>query len=138
LTKIHKILKFDHSECIFKYLNLKGLLPFIEKNTQIRKESTNPSEKDQAKLMNNSIFGKSMENILGRSNFKMFGSSQMNKIIKHLNNPEMKDTYPISDDMILIEMEKQSIIYNKPTYTGKKVKYIFRFLHFRNIKMLAI
>ena len=56
IIKIHKIIRFLHSE---------WLKPFIELNTEIRKNTNNKSEKDLAKLMNNSIFGKSMENILG-------------------------------------------------------------------------
>lgn len=59
LSKIHKILKFK---------KLAWLKPYIEMNTEIRKNTTNASEKEQAKLMNNAIFGKSMENILGIKN----------------------------------------------------------------------
>jgi len=43
-------------------------------NTEIRKVTKNPSEKDQAKLMNNSIFGKSMEKVLGKCNMHLFGN----------------------------------------------------------------
>jgi hypothetical protein len=56
LKKIHKAIRFKEKA---------WLAPYIDFNTEIRKQTSNTSEKDLAKLMNNSIFGKSMENILG-------------------------------------------------------------------------
>lgn len=61
LVKIHKIIRFKEKP---------WLAPYINFNTEIRKQTNNKSDKDHAKLMNNSIFGKSMENILGKNTFK--------------------------------------------------------------------
>ena len=62
ITKVHKILTFEEKPFLKDYIDL---------NTNLRKKAKNDLQKDLFKLMNNEIFGKSMENILNRSNIKL-------------------------------------------------------------------
>ena len=75
VTKIHKILTFDEKPFLKEYIDL---------NIELRKQSKNDLEKDLSKLMNNAIFGKSMENVLNRSNVKLINNDpeKLLKLIK--------------------------------------------------------
>ena len=57
LKKIHRILKFKQSDC---------MRPGIDFNTQKRTISNNEADKKFFKLMNNSVYGKAMENLRKR------------------------------------------------------------------------
>ena len=66
VTKVHRIITFDEKTFLKEYIHL---------NTELRKKSKNDLEKDLFKLMNNAIFGKSMENVLNRSNIKLINNN---------------------------------------------------------------
>jgi len=67
LEKIHRVVEFDQKDFI---------RPYIEKNTKLRASGSNDFEKDFFKLMNNSVFGKTMENVRKRGNFELVHSSK--------------------------------------------------------------
>lgn len=114
LKSIHRILKFSQSTWLKKYIDL---------NTEMRTKSTNEFEKDFYKLMNNCIYGKTMENVDKRVDVKLvtkWGKKgrKQNTASKLIAKPNFKNLSIFSKNFVAIQMNKTSINYNKPIYLG--------------------
>ena len=129
ITKIHKILTFDEKPFLKDYIDL---------NTILRKEAKNDLKKDLFKLMNNAIFGKSMENVLNRSNIKLINNDP-EKLLKLIRQPNFQHAYQISDKLCLVESKPIKTVFDKPIYLGaciletsKLHMYQFWYDHLKN------
>ena len=107
LTKIHRIIEFKQS---------KWLAPYIALNTNLRTEAKNNFEKDFFKLMNNSVFGKTMENIRNRKDIKLVTSKQ--QALKLIAKPNFKHRTIFTENLISVHMSKTKLVFNKPVYVG--------------------
>ena len=108
VTKVHRILTFDEKPFLKEYIDL---------NTELRKNSKNDLENDLFKLMNNSIFGKSMENVLNRSNIKLINNDP-EKLLNLIKQPNFENAYHISNRLALVESKPIKTVFNKPIYLG--------------------
>ena len=108
VTKVHKILTFDEKPFLKEYIDL---------NTDLRKQSKSDLEKDLFKLMNNAIFGKSMENVLNRSNIKLVNNNP-EKLLKLIKQPNFQNAYEISNRLCIVELRPIKTVFNKPIYMG--------------------
>ena len=108
VTKVHRILTFDEKPFLKEHIDL---------NTELRKKSKNELEKDLFKLMNNAILGKSMENVLNRSNVKLINNDP-EKLLKLIKQPNFQNAYQISDRLALVESKPIKTVLDKPIYLG--------------------
>ena len=116
LTKVHRVLKLEE----FAWMK-----PYIELNTNFRKEAKTDFEKDIFKLMNNAVFGKTMENVRNRIDFRLTADENKGKWIK---NPRFKCTKDFNKHLSGFMMNKASVTLNKPIYVGQAILNISKTL----------
>ena len=88
-------------------------------NTKLRKEAKNESEKDFFKLMNNSGYGKTMENERKHRDIKLVTTEE--KRIKLVSEPNYHTTKQFSENLLAMEMKKTKVKKNKPVYLGMSI-----------------
>ena len=90
-------------------------------NTKLRKKAKNYFEKDFFKLMDNSIFGKTMENVRKHIDIKLVKKKKDKKRNKLVSEPNYHTTKRFSENLLAIEMEKTKVKMNKPIYLGMSI-----------------
>jgi hypothetical protein len=95
--------------------------PYIRHNTEHRKRATNDFEKDLYILMNNSVFGKMMENLRKRVDFKLVRSSEEDRLRKLIAKPDYARCKIFDDDMVALHMHNISLCLNRPIYVGMSI-----------------
>ena len=103
--KIHKTIEFNQKA----WLKL-----HIDMNTELRKLAKNDFENDLFKFLNNSVFGKTMENIRKHRDIKLVTKDK--KRSKLVSEPNYHTINLISEDLPIIEMKKTKVKMNKPIY----------------------
>ena len=117
ISKIHCGISFDESPWMKPYINF---------NTRLRMQSKNKFESDFFKLMNNCVFGKTIENIRNRIDIKLVTSQKQAE--KYINRPNYTGRTTFSDNLVAIHMGKTSIYMNKPIYLGMCILGISKIL----------
>ena len=108
--KVHRVIRFDQEA---------WLKPYIDMNTKLRMQAKNEFEKDFFKLMNNSVFGKTMENVRNHQGIKIVTTNKQRK--KFASEPNYHTTKYISKDLLIMEMKKVEVKMNKPVYLGQAI-----------------
>ena len=119
LKKVHRGIKFNQS-CWME--------PYIRKNTELRKEAKNAFEKDFFKLMNNSVFGKTIESIRKRQNVKLIDDGK--KALKLSSKPNFDRATIFDEHLVAIHMKKTEVYFNKPIFVGQAILDISKTLMF--------
>ena len=95
------------------------LKTYIDFNTQLRTAATNDFEKDFFKLMNNSVFGKMMENIKKHRNIKLVMTEE--KYLRTVMKPNFKSGVLFGENLMGCEMGKINVVMNKPVYLSQVI-----------------
>ena len=112
LKRVKRALEFEQ-ECWME--------PYIRMNTEFRKQAKNDFEKNFYKLMNNSVFGKTMENLRNRVDIRIVRSNEKDKIRKLVASPLYARHVIFTNDLVGIDMHKSRLLLNKPVYTGMTI-----------------
>ncbi|KFM71739.1 hypothetical protein X975_17934, partial [Stegodyphus mimosarum] len=127
LKKIHRVLKFEQSEWLKPYINL---------NTDLRSKARNSFEKDFFKLMNNAIFGKTIENIRKRVDIKLCSNGKTAE--KLVSAPNFKYRTIFSSNLAAFHMKKTKLTFNKPICIGMSIldlsKTLMNDFHYNQMK----
>jgi hypothetical protein len=127
LTKVHRVLSFHQSNWLQHYINF---------NTDQRKKAKNDFEKDFFKLMNNAIFGKTMENVRNRVDVKLKTTPQ--SVQKLINLPTFNGLTQFPNNLTAVHMLQTEIKFNKPIIIGFSIlelsKHLMYDFHYNTIK----
>ena len=107
LKKIHRVLQFDQSPWLKQYIDF---------NTLKRTHAKNSFEKDFFKLMNNSVFGKTMENIRKRVDVRLVTSKE--KLSKLASKPTFVSTKIFNKNLVAVHKIRETLTMNRPAYIG--------------------
>ena len=120
LKDLHRVIKFNQEA---------WLKPCVKMNTKLCKEAKNEFEKHFFKLMNNSFFGKTMENVRKHTDIKLVTTKE--KRIKLVSEPNYHTTKQFSENLLVIEVKKTKVKMNKPTYLGMFILDISKTLMYK-------
>ena len=95
------------------------LKPYIDINTGLRKEAKNEFEKDSFKLMNNSVFGKTIENVRKHRDINLVTTDEKRNNL--VSVPNYHTTKCFSENVLAIEMKKTKEKMNKSVYLGMSI-----------------
>ena len=104
---------------VIRFMQKTWLEPYVDMNTKLRKKAKSEFEKDFFKLMNNSVFGKTMENVRKHRDIKLLTTEE--RRIKLVSEPNYHTAKHLSDKLLAIEMKKTKVKMNKPVYLGMPI-----------------
>ena len=107
---IHRVIEFKQSAWMKEYIDF---------NTRLRTAAKNDFEKDFYKLMNNSVFGKTMENIRKHRNIKLVNDEE--EYLRNVMRPNFKSGTLLGPDLMSYKMGKVRVVMNKPVYLGQAI-----------------
>jgi hypothetical protein len=109
VSEVHDIVSYEQSQWLKEYIDF---------NTKMRKDAKNEFERDFYKLMNNSVFGKTMENV--RNRMKMHITTSEDNAKKWFSKPTFKNCIE-GCGIYMIEMYKDEVVLDKPIYVGTTI-----------------
>ena len=128
IIKVHRVLEFNQSPWLKQYIDF---------NTEKRKNAKNAFEKNFFKLLNNSVFGKTMENLRKRADVRLVTDEK--KLIKLTSKPIYVSCKIFNENLVAVHKIKETLTLNRPAYVGmcildlsKTLMYDFHYNYIKN------
>ena len=115
LKKVQRVIQFHQKAWLKPYMN-----------TELRKKAKNDFRKDFFKLMNNAVFGKTMQNLRKHKDIKLVTTDK--RRIRLVREPNYHTTKWFSENLLAIEMNQTKVKMNKPIYLGLSILEISKIL----------
>ena len=113
LTKIHRDIRHTEGKFLGKY---------IVSNTESRMVAKNEFEKDFFKLMNNSVFGKTMENVRERSKIRIVNYQETKRLETLIARPNYRGSFVFEgSELVSVSMGESKVTLNKPIYLEQAI-----------------
>lgn len=127
LKKAHRELEFDQSPWLKQYIDF---------NTQKRTNANNTFEKDFFKLLNNSIYGKTCENLRKRVDVRLVADQK--KLSKLVSKPTFVHSKIFNENLVAVHKIKECLTLDRPAYIGMCILNLSKVLtydfHYNYIK----
>ena len=127
IKKVHRVLSFNQSPWLKQYIDF---------NTLKRTNAKNSFEKDFFKLMNNSVFGKTMENLRKRVDVRLVTDEK--KLVQLTSKPTFVSSKMFNENLVAVHKIKETLTLNRPAYVGMCILDISKTLiydfHYKYIK----
>ena len=107
VTKVHRALRFNQSPWLKQYIDF---------NTEKRKNANTSFEKDFFKLMNNSVFGKTMENLRKRVDVRLV--TDKDQLAKWTSKPTYVSSKIFNGNLVAVHKLKEKLTLNRPACIG--------------------
>ena len=107
VTKVHRALRFNQSPWLKQYIDF---------NTEKRKNANTSFQKDFFKLMNNSVFGKTMENLRKRVDVRLV--TNKDQLAKWTSKPTYVSSKIFNENLVAVHKLKEKLTLNRPAYIG--------------------
>ena len=117
LKKVYRILRYEQSA---------WMKPYIDLNTNLRAQAKSDAEKDFYKLANNSVFGKTMENIRKRVDVRLVTTEK--QALKLVAKPNFDRRVGFTENLAAVHMKKTKLKFDKPVYLGACILDISKLL----------
>jgi hypothetical protein len=127
LKKIHRAIRFHQSPWLKTYIDF---------NTRMRAQASSDFEKNFYKLMNNAVYGKTLEKTRKHLDIKLV--TDPNRLVKHAVSPLFKRFKRFDENLVAVELLRSQVLMNRPIYVGfcvlevSKLKmYAFHYEHMK-------
>ena len=122
-------MKITKISCVYQFNQSNWLKDYIDFNTNQRKIAKTDFEKNLFKLLNNSLYGKFIENVRNHVNIDAISHDEPEQILKRQSKLSFDGIIDCYDKFNMYKYKKSKIIFKKPIYLGYSILELSKFIN---------